>query len=105
MKKENDIKEPDALETKGASALGAVPCSEPRAGETWKFEMTSSATGRAVWWTRKIKSVYGAEGERWCDWAEKRSHLRDCTTVEVVAAGRLISQNAETTQSANGDKL
>ena len=29
MKKENDIKEPDALETKGASALGAVP------GSSW----------------------------------------------------------------------
>ena len=37
MKKENDIKEPDALETKGASALGAVSCS-----------VSSESTGQPV---------------------------------------------------------
>lgn len=67
---------------------------EPRVGEVWKFEMTSP-TGRAVWWTRTIKNVYGADGERWCDWEEKRSHLRDCAPVRIVTAGRLISKEKE----------
>ena len=69
----------------------AMKATEPKPGETWKFPMTSPSTGRTVWWTRKIQSVYGADGDRWCDWNENRMHLRKSVPVEIVMAGERIS--------------
>ena len=81
----------DNKNTTPAPALSAQAGDEPKAGEVWKFPMNSTHTGRTVWWTRKIKEVYGCEGERWCCWEEPRPDHSGCVPVEVVMEGKLIS--------------